>query len=77
MLRPRKPRDNRPSNAPRHSPAGPLRDDFKPMFSELMKTRWQYEALRASDGSLVERAALIGRMQELRADLARARRGSS
>ncbi len=68
-------RNNRPAGKPRRRPSAtrPPEGDFKPLFTELMKTRWQYEAMRSSDGSLLERAVMIDRLQELRADLARAR----
>ncbi len=70
--------DNRPGSAPQHAAATrPPAGDFRPLLTELMKTRWQYEAMRSSDGSLLERAVMVNRMQELRADLARARRDRS
>ncbi len=75
MMRPQRRRDNRPGTKPRQRTTRPVADDTRPLFHELMKTRWQYEAVRSSDGSLLERAVMLDRLQELRADLARARRG--
>ena len=51
--------------------------DFQPKLNELMQTRWQYEAMRSSDGSFVDRAAMTTQLQDLRADLARMRRDAS
>ncbi len=70
-------RDNRPRTMgrQRNDATHPAADEIRPLFHELMKTRWQYEAVRSSDGSLLERAVMMNRLQELRAELARARRG--
>ena len=51
--------------------------EFQPKLNELMKVRWQYEAMRSSDGALVDRAAMTTQLQDLRADLARMRRDAS
>ena len=74
----RSPVDNRPQNkgtsgarAPSTSPR-----EFSPLLSELLSTRARLEALRSSDGSLIDRIVLRDRLHELRADLAQSRRGS-
>ena len=73
MIRFNRRRDNRPRNTSRVSTRPPA-GEFRPLFNELMMTRWQYEAMRSSDGSLLDRAVMVSRLQELRADLARSRR---
>lgn len=52
-----------------HPPMG----EIKPLLSDLLSTRAEYETLRALDGPLDERARMITHMQGLRADLAKAR----
>lgn len=52
-----------------HPPMGAI----KPLLSDLLTTRAEYETLRVLDGPLDERAQKITRLQELRADLAKAR----
>ncbi len=78
MMHSRRRRDKRPGSMRRQrtDATHPAGDEFRPLFNELMKTRWQYEAIRSSDGSLLERAVMLDRLQDLRADLARARRDS-
>jgi hypothetical protein len=52
----------------------PPMGDFKPLLTDLLSTRAEYETLRVLDGPLDERAAMLTRLQGLRADLARVRR---
>lgn len=63
-------RQNPMSNRVTHPPMG----DIKPLLTDLLTTRAEYETLRVLDGPLDERAKMITRLQGLRADLARARR---
>ncbi|MCP3977170.1 MAG: hypothetical protein GY720_21995 [bacterium] len=56
-----------------HPPMG----DIKPLLTDLLTTRAEYETLRVLDGPLDERAKMITRLQGLRADLAKARQETS
>ena len=79
MFRIRHNRNNRHLTTLRSAgvPVRQPRPDFQPKLDELMKARWQYEAMRSSDGSLMDRAVMTTHLQELRADLARMRRDAS
>jgi len=55
-----------------HPPMG----EIKPLLTDLLSTRSEYETLRVLDGPLDERAKMITRLQGLRADLAKARQES-
>jgi len=48
--------------------------EFSSLYADLLSARAQYEALRSSDGSFLERAVLQGRLHELRSDLANIQR---
>lgn len=52
-----------------HPPMG----EIKPLLTDLLSTRAEYETLRVLNGPLEERAKMITRLQGLRADLAKAR----
>ena len=53
--------------------SGQTRQEFGPLFHELLSTRARYEALRIGNGSLLERAMLLDHLHELRHDMRNAR----
>jgi hypothetical protein len=67
-----RPKDNRPKNkrATDFVSVPGSAAEFPSLYADLLSARAQYEALRSSDGSFFERAALQGRLHELRSDLA-------
>ncbi len=68
----KRPDDNRPETktAADRRQAQRGMTGFGPLFTGLLTTRAQYEALRISGGSFLERSMLLDRLHELRADMA-------